>query len=307
MTPQVTETNIDFIGDIHGYADKLEWLLCKLGYENSTGVYQHPDRKVFFLGDFIDRGPDNPGVVKIARSMVEAGHAYAIQGNHEYNAVTFNLLGDDGYLRPHSIKNIKQHASTLLQYHHKQKEYESDIDWYKSLPLYVETEGFRAVHAAWDQKSIDILNQESNHGILSDDDQWHESAAKGAELADAVEKTCKGIELPLPPGKSFSDKDGTVRHDIRIAWWQNPKGKSYEDMSVIKGLGISDIPFDSAFDYYKESEKPIFFGHYWLKGIPQLQKPNVCCLDFSVAKNGYLCAYRWDGEQTLDNSKIFYV
>jgi hypothetical protein len=306
MTQEITGTNIDFIGDIHGYADKLESLLCKLGYDDSSGVYQHPDRKAFFLGDFIDRGPDNPRVVRIARQMVEAGYAYAIQGNHEYNAVTFNLLGDDGYLRPHSIKNITQHTSTLLQYHHKQKEYDSDIAWYKSLPLYIETEGFRAVHAAWDQTSIDILSKETQNGILSDD-QWHESAKKDAKLADAVEKTCKGIELSLPPGKSFSDKDGTVRHDIRIAWWQNPNGKSYEDMSVIKGLGLEDVKFESDFDYYQESERPIFFGHYWLNGIPTLQKHNVCCLDFSVAKDGYLCAYQWDGEQTLDNDKIIYV
>jgi len=146
MTQQITETNIDFIGDIHGYADKLEWLLCKLGYVKQKGTYQHHDRKAFFLGDFIDRGPDNPKVVKIARGMVEAGHAYAIQGNHEYNAVTFNLLGDEGYLRPHTIKNIKQHAITLLQYHHKQEQYNSDISWYKSLPLYGETYRLHTTH-----------------------------------------------------------------------------------------------------------------------------------------------------------------
>jgi len=78
-------------------------------------------------------------------------------------------------------------------------------------------------------------------------------------------------------------------------------------MSVIKGLGISDIPFESDFAYYGEAERPVFFGHYWLKGIPTLQSPNVCCLDFSVAKDGYLCAYRWDGEQVLENDKIVFV
>ena len=48
---------IDFIGDIHGHADKLEKLLIKLGYTQVDGAYSHPDRKVLFVGDYIDRGP----------------------------------------------------------------------------------------------------------------------------------------------------------------------------------------------------------------------------------------------------------
>ena len=47
---------IDFIGDIHGHADKLEELLLKLGYTKSAGAYSHPQRKVLFVGDYIDRG-----------------------------------------------------------------------------------------------------------------------------------------------------------------------------------------------------------------------------------------------------------
>lgn len=46
----------DLIGDIHGYAAHLEALLRKLGYVNRHGVWSHSERKVIFLGDFIDRG-----------------------------------------------------------------------------------------------------------------------------------------------------------------------------------------------------------------------------------------------------------
>ena len=45
----------DLIGDIRGYADELVQLLEKLGYEKRQGVYWHPERKVIFLDDFIDR------------------------------------------------------------------------------------------------------------------------------------------------------------------------------------------------------------------------------------------------------------
>ncbi len=306
MTQTIKDNHIDFIGDIHGYADKLEWLLCKLGYEKSSGIYRHPTRKVLFLGDFIDRGHDNPRVVSIARKMVEAGHAYAIQGNHEFNAVAFNTLTQNGYLRPHTIKNFKQHADTLLQYRHHQEQYDSDIEWYKTLPIFIETDKFRAVHATWHQESIDLLKEASNNGVFTGE-HWHQSSDPDHAMFHATEITCKGLEVPLPSGKSFADKDGTIRHDIRIAWWQNPKDRSYEEMSVIKGLGLESIPYENDFDYYGESERPIFFGHYWLKGIPELLKANVCCLDYSVAKGGYLTAYRWDGEQTLTPDKLVYI
>ena len=46
----------DIIGDIHGHADELEKLLEKLDYSWTDGCYRHSNRKVIFLGDFIDRG-----------------------------------------------------------------------------------------------------------------------------------------------------------------------------------------------------------------------------------------------------------
>ena len=45
---------------------------------------------------------------------------------------------------------------------------------------------------------------------------------------------------------------------------------------------------------------PVFIGHYWMTGHPGLQSPRVACVDYSAAKGGPLVAYRWDGEQELD-------
>lgn len=47
----------DLIGDIHGHATELEQILRELGYARRNGTYQRTERKVVFLGDFIDRGP----------------------------------------------------------------------------------------------------------------------------------------------------------------------------------------------------------------------------------------------------------
>jgi hypothetical protein len=60
-------------------------------------------------------------------------------------------------------------------------------------------------------------------------------------------------------------------------------------------------------NHYSQEEKPIFFGHYWLQGKPSLYRNNVCCLDYSVAKEGKLVAYSLDDEQELSDIKITYV
>lgn len=78
----------DIIGDVHGCADELEELLGRLGYGvawNGKDVTVTPplDRRAVFLGDFVDRGPRSPDVLRIAKSMVEAGTALAVVGNHD--------------------------------------------------------------------------------------------------------------------------------------------------------------------------------------------------------------------------------
>jgi len=65
----------DFIGDIHGYADRLEALLKKMGYSMKNGVYAHPERKVLFVGDYIDRWAQIKETLQIVRSMVDRGNA----------------------------------------------------------------------------------------------------------------------------------------------------------------------------------------------------------------------------------------
>ena len=76
----------DVIGDVHGCYVELVDLLTKLGYELSddgTGA-SHPDsRRVFFVGDLVDRGPATPAVLRLAMGMVASGDALCVPGNHE--------------------------------------------------------------------------------------------------------------------------------------------------------------------------------------------------------------------------------
>lgn len=299
----------DFIGDVHGYGLKLEALLKKLGYQKVNGVYKHSERKAFFLGDYIDRGPEIPLTLQIVRSMVESGNALALMGNHEYNALAFENTFEGKPLRPHTPANIRQYRETQDQFDYIRATYESHLKWFFDLPLFHQTEDFCAVHACWDVDQVSALEKNIN-GVKLDYTSLVESSNIGSELHKQIEVTLKGKEVDLPEGVFFRDKDKNKRTRIRIKWWKDPSNKTYQEIALpyLESIPNVPVPAFSEFDsIYGKEEKPVFFGHYWLKGQPVIQRENICCLDFSVAKEGYLAAYRFDGEQVLDSANIIYV
>jgi len=317
-TDQLRETKneplqsmIDFIGDIHGYSDKLEELLLKLGYKKVNGVYSHQNRKALFVGDYIDRGPKIRETLQIVRSMVDGGSAIALMGNHEYNALCFHFQKTEGgHLRKHLIKNIVQHYETLKQFQGRQREYEDYLEWFKTLPLYYEADGFKAVHACWDSKNIGVLRANLQGDRLTDE-LIYRSVDKGTELYVAIDQTLKGKEMKMPDGLTFTDKDGTERTEIRIKWWEDPASMTYRSISVEPIESLPEVPIDArelnSPDYYRDDDKIVFFGHYWLRGEPSLYRGNICCLDYSIAKGGKLVAYRLDDETVLYGNKLVYV
>lgn len=302
----------DIIGDIHGHADALTALLGELGYAHRDGVYGHPDRRVVFLGDFVDRGPKIRETLEIVRGMVETGSALTVMGNHELNAMAFHTPHPDRpgeYLRPHTAKNEKQHGQTLLQLNDAQL---SDaLAWFRTLPMWLELDGLRAVHACWDDASIaTIENQLQQAGGLTDEVLASACLPEGALFA-SIEVILKGREMQLPDGYSFQDKDGHARTKTRTRWFQNADGHTFGSYAMTDHLAC-DVPLSddirAASRPYGETEKPVFLGHYWLKeATPQRLARNVACVDYSVAKGGFLCAYRWDGEQELRDEKFVFV
>lgn len=74
----------DVIGDVHGCIGELTELLSKLGYNvERNSVKPAHGRRVVFVGDLIDRGPDSVAVLKLAIGMVEDGAAFCVPGNHD--------------------------------------------------------------------------------------------------------------------------------------------------------------------------------------------------------------------------------
>ena len=302
----------DLIGDIHGHANELIQLLEVLGYRKNQGVYKHPERKVIFLGDFIDRGPQILTVLDSVRSMVESGSALAVMGNHEFNALAFHtehVHRKEEHLRRRNVRNIRQHGQTILQL--TDKHLATYIEWFATLPMWLDLDGLRVVHACWDDKAIATIQaaRPDNEALTSE--FLHSAVEPGDMLFDAVETVLKGKEAALPNGKSFADKDGHLRTATRTRWYKSPLEHTYRTYALTDTIDCDDpleqYIIDAAAPYPPDA-KPVFVGHYWLSGNqPELLADNVACVDYSVAKNGFLCAYRWNGEQCLSNKNFVWA
>lgn len=289
----------DIIPDIHGQAEKLRLALQNLGWRRNgtTWLHPEPDRQIVFLGDFIDRGPENGAVIQIVRELMDAGRAQAIMGNHELNAIHFHTSDPETGvpLRLHNIGNCNQHESFLKEFPLGASHTKEALDWMKGLPLFIETEGFRAVHAAWIQHAIDELRRHAAKAILSED-QLIRAGRKGDALYDLAEAVAKGPEARLPDPHSFADKEKKVRRHVRVKWW-NGDARNWRQIAMsvpdINALPDTPLPDDLLTTTYPVGEKPVFFGHYWMSGEPELQSANALCLDYSAGTVGPLVTYSY--------------
>jgi hypothetical protein len=307
----------DIIGDIHGYASVLKRLLLKLGYVVKDGEWQHPQHKVIFLGDFVDRGPEQVEVIEIVKRMVEAGHALAVMGNHEFNAVAWATADEakpGEFLRIHSSKNRHQHAAFLHQIGEDSIAHREAIAWFKTLPLFIDFENLRVVHACWHPAQIDALRAHIDEYNRIKNEAWPQLCSEGSEPFEALETILKGMEIALPLGVEFRDKDGHVRRRTRTLWWHAKEGLTYRELAMVPAELIAQIPHDPVPQELQpgyDGLKPLFIGHYWMSGVPKLISEHIVCLDWSVAGSdatkAKLCAYRWSGESELCADHLVWV
>lgn len=252
----------DLIGDIHGHAAELESLLQELGYRRKSGIYRHPQqRKVIFLGDYIDRGPEIRRVLKVVRSMVESGEALAILGNHEVNALRYHARDADGRpLRAHSDKNRAQHQATLDQLVKPYPEEWADtMNWFSELPLWLDLGPLRAVHAAWSDRAVAAMAGIGplRGGVLE------RFSRKGTLDHDLISHLINGPEALLPTGHGHRTADGKMRREIRVKWWRDLKGATcrkaiYPENPDMPALPPENLPETG----YPDSAPVTFFGHY---------------------------------------------
>ncbi len=138
----------DIIGDVHGCLDELMQLVAKLGYvvtpataEQSRIRVQHPlGRKLIFVGDLGDRGPNSPGVFRLVMDTVAMGDAYCVPGNHD-DKLMRHLSGNKVQLKHGLEKTVAQLEGYPAAFHAEVKEF------IESLSTHIELDGGKLVVA----------------------------------------------------------------------------------------------------------------------------------------------------------------
>ncbi|HLR17171.1 MAG TPA: metallophosphoesterase [Alcanivoracaceae bacterium] len=292
--PSPTSITYDVIGDVHGYYDKLVQLLEVLGYTKEQGVWQQPGHKAVFVGDLIDKGPEPAEVLELVKAMVNNNVAMMVIGNHELNwiqAAAPYLRDLERFIGVTNRHGCRRKITAAYRY---QPDRVADLlEWLSEQPLYIEHEDIRVVHACWHKESIELLkrsgiNNMSRRAILSYRELYSDRYL-------AIDRIVSGCLHEFPEHRQHK-RYRSVRK--RRQWWPGDTVKIHPKEGVLPKVHQASACMDGP---------PIFFGHYALTGTPTIAGENIVCVDFSVAYDGPLVAYRYVPGQPIDNQHFIMV
>lgn len=327
---------LDIVGDVHGEIDALRDLLRHLGY-GATG--RHPEgRRLVFIGDLSDRGPDSPAVIALVSGLLAQGLAQCVLGNHELNLLRQERKEGNGwYFRD----NHDQHDGKFLAAHPLPTGAESELQSFlASLPLALERPDLRLVHAAWHAPSIDQIRAWQSTTVALYDRHHQEALQLGEDTGLAEQARAElavhrqqlhnpDASVPLLPAVAALDALYQVANPVRIVTSGLERMARKPFFASGKWRMVDRVDWWSQYD----DPVPVVMGHYWRwptraarqafsRGEPDLfadyrphqwlgRRNNVFCVDFAVgarfkeraaspgaAFECRLAAVRWP-EQTL--------
>jgi hypothetical protein len=162
LVQRLPDGPLDIIGDVHGELDALVRLIARLGGDAETATVQRP---LVFVGDLIDRGPDSPGVVHLVRRLIEAGVAYSVAGNHELNLLRDQRKEGNGWFFGHDDRYLGRPFESVPVPIDDVAPVRSFL---ASLPLVLERQDLRVVHACYDSFLVEHLPAHGDLGLLAE-------------------------------------------------------------------------------------------------------------------------------------------
>lgn len=208
------EGPVDVVGDVHGC---LEELLDLLDHCDYTRQGHHPEgRRLVFLGDLTDRGPDSLGVVRLVRELVSSGRAQCILGNHDFNL----LLGERKHENGWFFGDARPTDSDR----------EMICEFLTSLPLALERPDLRVVHAFWDDSMIAQARTASDILALYRQAETTIEEALRSQSLDAIDEGLfRQNKNPIKlltsgPEERITEPfeaGGKLRYERRVRWWES--------------------------------------------------------------------------------------
>ncbi|MEH2194310.1 MAG: metallophosphoesterase family protein [Nostoc sp.] len=124
------------IGDVHGHYEGLMTLL--------EAIAPTSDDQIYFLGDLIDRGPHSSQVVNFVKR-----HNYpCLLGNHEQ--MLLNILTNERTSSPAMQAWLYSGGQATVASYHEASIPDDHLDWFKSLPTYLDLGDIWLTHAGVD-------------------------------------------------------------------------------------------------------------------------------------------------------------
>lgn len=221
---------LDILGDVHGEIDALLALLGRLGY-SSAGV--HPEgRRLVFVGDLVDRGPDSPATLETVCRLVESERAQCVLGNHELNILLGRHKPDNVWFFHHDLPPGHP-AAARPQVWIDERSKDAFLAFLANLPLALERPDVRVVHACWDDDAIAIARQATRADALHHEYQTRiEKDIRRRGLSGSLAVLARQNDNPVklltsgPEAKADEPFEamGQVRHERRVAWWRDYVG-----------------------------------------------------------------------------------
>ena len=141
------------VGDVHGYLDELLAALYEQGLIDTEGHWSAGNARLWFLGDFTDRGPDGIGVIDLvmrlsAEAAAAGGYCKALMGNHELLLIGAKRFSDTPVNSGAGTATFQ--AAWLLnggQKHDMDRLQDVHLQWMSRLDAMVEEDGHLLMHS----------------------------------------------------------------------------------------------------------------------------------------------------------------
>lgn len=272
MFKPLPDAPLDIVGDIHGECDALRALLGHLGYDEQG---RHPrGRRLVFVGDLCDRGPDSPGVLRLVRPMLASGLADAVLGNHELNLLRGQRKdGNDWFWDEASTHDAKFEPFTRMP----AEDRADTLDFLATLPLALQRDDLRIVHAAWHEESILRLQAvaDDRPAILHFEHWEHATrerlAGSGLDTQRAAEKLRWSHALkdaaqavPLLPATGQCDELKQMGNPVRVLTSGVERLATASFYSSGQWRFVERVRW---WDHYTDPV-PVVVGHYWRRWVP---------------------------------------
>ncbi|HEX7813692.1 metallophosphoesterase [Dyella sp.] len=178
------EGPLDVVGDVHGEIDALNDLLAVLGYDRRG---HHPEgRRLVFVGDLCDRGPDSIAVMERVGEWMERGLAQCVLGNHELNLLRLAPKEGNGWY----FDDDHDHAQGKFLVSHKADA--ASRAWIRrliqGLPLALERSDLRVVHACWSHASIATVQSAANPDVAALHDAFRDQTYRLLDQDGTLER-----------------------------------------------------------------------------------------------------------------------